>query len=130
MKREDICDMNRLYREICSKIIDRELFLTAGLTVEDIAREVNSNRTYVTRAIRCRCITFPQLVNSIRAAYAIDLIRDGKCRDVSVLDIALMSGFNSVRTMNRYVRKSAGETAHALRLRLFGPVFPQEVLRK
>ena len=39
-------------------------------------------------------------------------------RDTPQADIAEMSGFSHVQTMNRYIKKSAGSTACAMRSRI------------
>jgi AraC-like DNA-binding protein len=41
-------------------------------------------------------------------------------RDASPEDIACMSGFSSADAMNRYIKKSTGLTACAMREQIFG----------
>ena len=99
---------------------EKKLFLQRHLTREDMAREVLTNRTYITRALKGRGLNFSQFVNAYRAQYAIDLMLDGKHADMPPADIAEMSGFSHVSTMNRYIKKSAGLTACAMREQIFG----------
>ena len=53
---------------------EKKLFLQRHLTREDMAREVLTNRTYITRALKGRGLNFSQFVNAYRAQYAIDLM--------------------------------------------------------
>ena len=99
-------------------MLEKQLFLRRDLTREDVAREVLTNRTYITRALRGRGLNFSQFVNSFRAAYAMDLMTVASNRDLHPADIAEMSGFSCLDTMNRYIKKSAGSTACALQNRL------------
>ena len=96
----------------------RQLFLRKGLSRDDLAREVMTNRTYITRALKARGLNFSRFVGAYRAQYAIGLLFDPRYRDARPFDIAELSGFSSVETMNRYVKKSAGSTACAMRIRV------------
>lgn len=99
-------------------MLERRLFLRPDLTRDALAREVLTNRTYITRALKGRGLNFSQFVNSFRADYAIGLMTGKKYRDASPVEIAELSGFSSVDTMNRYIKKSAGSTTCALRERM------------
>ena len=100
---------------------EKKLFLRKDLTRDEMAREVMTNRTYITRALKGRGLNFSQFVNSFRTQYAIELMLDGAHRDTPPADIAELSGFSHLATMNRYIKKSAGSTACAMRERIFGP---------
>lgn len=107
-----------IYRKMQRLMREKRLFLRKGLTRDDLAREVLTNRTYITRALRGRGQNFAQFVNSFRAQYAIELMLSEEYRDTPQADIAEMSGFSHVQTMNRYIKKSAGSTACAMRSRI------------
>ena len=113
-------DANGIYEKMVQLMRDRQLFLRPDLTRDDLAREVMTNRTYVTRTLRMKGLSFPQFVNSFRAAYAIEQMASGRYSDASPEEIAILSGFSSDDTMNRYIKKSAGLTACALKDRMAG----------
>ncbi len=98
----------------------QRLFLRKQLSRDDMAREVLTNRTYITRALKGRGLNFAQFVNSYRAQYAIELLLSERWRDASPEDIACMSGFSSADAMNRYIKKSTGSTGCAFRERVSG----------
>lgn len=109
---------DEIYRKMQRLMRDKRLFLRKHLSRDDMAREVLTNRTYITRALHGRGQNFAQFVNSFRAQYAIELMLSDKYRDMPPADIAEMSGFSHVQTMNRYIKKSAGSTACAMRIRV------------
>ena len=46
---------------------EKKLFLRKDLTRDEMAREVMTNRTYISRALQGRGLNFAQFVNSFRA---------------------------------------------------------------
>ena len=90
----------------------KRLFLRKQLSRDDMAREVLTNRTYITRALKGRGLNFSQFVNAYRAQYAIELMLSDRYKDTPPEDIAEMSG---------YIKKSAGCGACAMREKVFGP---------
>ena len=97
----------------------RLLYLDRNLTLEALARELSTNRTYIYDAISSMGMNYSTYINSYRAQYAIDLLLDSGRQNLSVDDVAEISGFSSPRQMNFYIKKSAGVTARALRKRIF-----------
>ena len=106
-----------LYGALLRLMVQERLFLNKKCSRERLARELMTNRTYVSRAINARGMSFSQFINSFRAEYAISLLARHDLAGVPLDDIAEMSGFSTADQMNRYVKKSAGMTACALRKR-------------
>lgn len=119
MRRKRLDD-DKLYEKMKKLMLSKRLYLRRDLTRDELARELMTNRTYITRALKGRGLNYSQFVNSFRAAHAIDLMARGRYPDAAPEEIALLSGFASVDTMNRYIKKSAGLTACALRERMAG----------
>ena len=109
---------DEIYAKMKQLMTERCLFLRKDLTRDQMAREVMTNRTYITRALKGRGLNFSQFVNAYRAQYALELMLDERYRDAPPADIAEMSGFSHVATMNRYLKKSAGSTACAFKVRV------------
>lgn len=116
-------DSKGIIDEITSRMENEKLFVKQNLSIEDVARAVNTNRTYVWKAVSELGVNFASFVNNFRAQYAISLLLTKKHRFTPLGDIAEMSGFANVRHMNKYLKRSVGETAGALRLRVFGHSF-------
>lgn len=107
-----------LFNRMKACMADTGWYRRDGFRREDLAREVCTNRTYLSEALRLKCLSFNQFVNSYRTQYAIELlVREA---EISVEDVAFRSGFKSARMMNRYIKKSAGLSAHALRCKIIG----------
>lgn len=78
---------------------EKRLYLDPNFTLENLAREVWSNRTYVSKALRLRRgVSFREYVYNFRLRYARRLWRDVDC---GARDLAIRSGFNDVRTFNK-----------------------------
>lgn len=107
-----------LYVRMLRVMARKRLYLNKKCSREGLARELLTNRTYVSRALNARGMNFARFVNSFRAEHAIGLLARFDLADVPLEDIAEMSGFSSVDKMNAYVKKSAGLSACALRKRL------------
>jgi AraC-like DNA-binding protein len=107
-----------LYVRMLRVMARKRLYLNKKCSREGLARELMTNRTYVSRALNARGMNFARFVNSFRAEHAIELLARFDMAAVPLEDIAEMSGFTSVDKMNEYVKKSAGLSACALRKRL------------
>lgn len=112
-----------IYRKMQRVMLEKRLFLRKGLSRDDLAREVLTNRTYITRALSRKGMNFARFVNAFRAQYAIEMMLSDKYRDMPQADIAEMCGFSHVQTMNRYIKKCAGSTACAMRSRVLADDF-------
>ncbi len=78
---------------------EKRLYLLSDLTLKKLAREVGSNRTYMSRAIHLvRGMGFRQYVNLFRLKHARELCSGGS---PSSLEVALKSGFADIRTFNK-----------------------------
>lgn len=109
-----------LYGTMLRVMARKRLYLDKKCSREGLARELMTNRTYVSRALNARGMNFARFVNSFRAEHAIGLLARTDLAAVPLEEIAEMSGFSNVDRMNDYVKKSAGITACALRKRLLG----------
>ena len=57
---------------------EKKLFLNPDLKLSDVARILNSNRTYVYEALKCNdALSFTDYVNRFRIAYSISLLKQG-----------------------------------------------------
>ncbi len=83
---------------------ERRLFLNPNLTLGELAKEIWSNRTYLSNALsKKRGINFKKYVNGYRLNYAMTINFTG---DEDMLDIACMCGFRSLRTFYSAINES------------------------
>lgn len=88
--------LDRLERELRVLVEERELFLNPNLTMTELAVQLKTNRSYLSQVFRNRFhSSFYGYINRLRIRYA------HEHPEATRRDIASMSGFGSVRTMNR-----------------------------
>lgn len=81
---------------------NKDLYLNKELTIWDLCRTVNSNRTYVSNLINQEFqLNFNAFVNKYRVEKAKELLRDKSLGNESLEIIAQKSGFNSLASFNR-----------------------------
>lgn len=91
--------MNKLYDALQSLMSDKKLFLDEKLTLENITRMLNSNKSYVSKTMNIMSgRNFRQYINHHRVMYAMEVMR--KDRRLNFAEVARMSGFNSISTFN------------------------------
>lgn len=91
------------------KWIDDKEFTKGGLTIEDIAQQTASNRTYVSHFVNTHYgMSFREWINYLRLQYAKDIML--KSPDKSVADIALESGYLSTSYFSRIFKETEGLT--------------------
>ena len=80
------------------------IYLQPNLKLEDLARIMNTNRTYIYQAINQQMGTsFNELINRQRVAHAEQLMASQP--DLSVNDVAIQSGFASLSSFYRNLKK-------------------------
>ena len=86
---------------------DEKIFLQSGLTLEEVADHLNSNKTYVSKMVNSTYnISFPELVNTLRIDYAEDYIANH--REARQEDIAKACGFPSASSFNNTFKRITG----------------------
>ena len=92
--------LDRLERELRVLVEEGELFLNPNLTMTELAVQLKTNRSYLSQVFRNRFhSSFYGYINRLRIRYAVRYAREHP--EATRRDIASMSGFGSVRTMNR-----------------------------
>lgn len=110
---DEMC--KKIAKDIETAMQTRELFLDPTLNLSMLAAEVNSQPNYVSQALnQILGRTFFDYVNRWRVGHSQTLI---KLAEAPVLDIALMSGFNSKSSFYTAFRKETGQTPTEYRLR-------------
>lgn len=90
-------------------ISQKRLWLNPDFTLKQLARESGSNRTYISKYIsKEKGCCFREYINTYRTEHAFDLIRAGKQKTMA--DVAMLSGFGSVRSFRSSFIKRYGFT--------------------
>jgi len=81
---------------------EKQIFLNKSLTIWDVCREINSNRTYISNLINEEFkLNFNSFVNKYRVEMAKKMLSDEKFTKYSIDGIAQLCGFNSIASFNR-----------------------------
>lgn len=91
------------------QLLDQEkAYLQPGLTIDGIATQLNTNRTYITRTMKAEFnTTFSAYIGDKRVQYAQELMLS---TDLKQEEISERSGFNSVDAFARTFKRIVGET--------------------
>lgn len=118
---EDIADLLssetsesiNFYQHINQRFIELmdndRMYLTPGLSVDAVAKEIGTNRAYISRLLnRTYNSTFPEFINGKRIKYAKQLLQD---EPEAVLEyIALKSGFSTTSQFTRKFKEMTGQS--------------------
>ena len=106
------CTLDRIEGRVDWLMDHKMLFLKEDLTLEKLAREVGTNRTYLSKMFnRNKRVTFSSYLNRKRLEYA----RSLSCRELPAEDIAQECGFPSVRTYYRTLIEDGQERCKLLK---------------
>jgi len=78
--RERGVSFDELFDKMEKVIVQKQLFLDCGYRITDLAREVGTNRTYITRILKERGLNYVTYLNSFRIQYAMLLMSDPENR--------------------------------------------------
>lgn len=103
-EKEHVNPDRSLTERIVELVEKDKIYLQPDLKLEDLARMMNTNRTYIYQAINLQMgITFNEFINRQRIAHAERLMANNP--DLSVNDVAIQSGFASISSFYRNYKK-------------------------
>jgi AraC-like DNA-binding protein/mannose-6-phosphate isomerase-like protein (cupin superfamily) len=114
LKRCELCDRSERETEwLAEALVYIESNFTSDLSLASMAKAIGYDYEYLSRAFnRAMGVGFKALVNQYRCERAQYLIEN---TEDSLTDIALASGFQSVRTFNRVFKEKMGRLPSELR---------------
>ena len=93
-----------LRNNIIQRVKEERIYLQPNLKIEDLARLMNTNRTYIYQAINQQMgITFHEFINRQRIEYAERLMAENPRMPIN--DVALHSGYTSLSSFYRNLKK-------------------------
>ena len=92
-----------------SEWIEKKGFATGGLNITDVAREIGTNRTYLSSFIASRYgVTFREWINGLRLDYAKELMPSAP--DMPMGEVARRAGYLSLSYFTKTFREAEGVT--------------------
>ncbi len=102
---------SRLFKEIYSLVVENNEFTNPKMSVDLLARELNSNSKYISQAIRNKTgMNFNTFINTYRIEKAKELLREEQSEMSSIETIAEKCGFNNNTTFYQTFKKNTGLT--------------------
>jgi len=99
----------QLFDRLNLLLTEQKIYQNASLTLNQIAQNMNVNRTYLSQAVnRCAGNNFSTYINEFRIKEAVRLMSNPKWKNISIEGIALDSGFNDRSTFYRVFKKTTG----------------------
>jgi len=110
-----------LYTKLISWLENEKRFTQSDLTLESVARELSSNREYLSKAINDQNIRFTDLINKYRVQEAIRILTDSGTKNTQykLSYIAFKVGFNSNSSFIDAFKKQTGLNPAEFRKNLY-----------
>ena len=103
--------MEMKYLQFLEQFKTQQLFLKPQLTIETLAKQYDTNRTYLSQLIhKYSNLNFNQFLNKYRIEYARNMLSSPQYNHLSIEGIAQSSGFNSKTTFNNAFKYFIGIT--------------------
>jgi AraC-like DNA-binding protein len=100
-----------IVKKLDEVINSQKLFLNPQLTLSDLAEAIDESTNTVSQALNENLgKNYYEYINSFRLDNFIELFKDPRYNQFTMLAVAYESGFNSKSTFNAYFKKSMGKT--------------------
>jgi len=97
--------------QLARLMITKQLYRNQNLTIEDVSRELATNRTYVSKEIKqSHKSGFRGYLNRLRLEKAKELIHNARLNDINLIAISEQVGFRNYGTFNTAFKKEYGIT--------------------
>jgi AraC-like DNA-binding protein len=102
--------------ELEKLLFDKKIYEQSNLTIERLAKKLNTNRTYLSEAINAHYKTnYSSLINSVRITVARKYLASSEYDHYSIEGIAKMVGYTSISSFNTSFKKITGLTPSAFK---------------
>lgn len=101
---------NNLKERINELLEQRKVFLDPELKLDSFAKMLDTPKNTISKFFSMKGENFRKVINQYRVAYFIDLVDKGQHNEMSLLGLALESGFNSKASFNRIFKEQKGST--------------------
>ncbi|WP_353779837.1 helix-turn-helix domain-containing protein [Winogradskyella sp. 3972H.M.0a.05] len=107
-----------LFSKINETVTNEHLYLNPQITINDIAKTLNSNNRYISKAVNVGFgDSFTNYINSLRLQLFKEKLLETSNAHLSIDAISLECGFNSKSAFNRFFKKVEGITPSEFRMK-------------
>ncbi|CAG5077343.1 helix-turn-helix domain-containing protein [Parvicella tangerina] len=115
-QRETTDQYTELVANLNQLLVDEKIIHDSKLSIELLARKLQTNRTYLSEAINSHYnVSFSKLINELRVESAKEMLINPDFDHLSIEGIANTVGFASISSFNSNFKKSTGLTPSYLR---------------
>jgi len=102
---------NSIITKLARLMMSKQLYMNQNLTINDISRELATNRTYVSKEIkRSHKSGFRGYLNRLRLEKAKELIHSADSNNITLIAVSEKVGFRNYGTFNTAFKKEYGIT--------------------
>lgn len=121
MKENRTLILQNLAERFQNEVIDGRLYLTARLSLDDMASRLGESRYNISHAVNeCLGKSFCRFVNELRIAEAVRLMRQSGADGLKIHQIAQLAGFSDRKSFMRICKEITGVCPSKLKARLKG----------
>ncbi len=103
---------------------ENKLFLKTDISLADLATEIGTNRTYLSKIINEEFdLNFNKFINTYRIEYSKEYLNSNS--EINLTDLAEICGFNSYSTFNRFFKNTYGVSPSEYQNKIFGEVLDE-----
>lgn len=111
IRRSSNIDYSKLLEQLTVKIEEKKIFTESNLTLENLAKQLYTNRTYLSEAINSHYQkSFSQWLNELRVLESKKMLSSSEYDQYSIEGIARNVGFSSTSAFNSNFKKITGLT--------------------
>ncbi|MCY1663498.1 helix-turn-helix domain-containing protein [Chryseobacterium sp. SL1] len=103
-------NLDILFDEILKSLELTQSYRNTNYSIVDLAKDVNSNRTYVSNALSKSNTNFYDLINEFRIKYVLENMRQNVHKRYSIKYLYQKAGFNHQTTFNKAFKKETGSS--------------------
>lgn len=108
--------LNLYYNRLVQYLEDQKPYLINKLNIDHLSKKLKISKHNLSEVINVKMNTsFFELINSYRVKEFINNLENPKYKNKTLLELAIMSGFNSKSSFNRAVKEITGLTPSELR---------------
>lgn len=106
--------LDRIISDLTHLINNENVYLEPDLTLATLSEKLNTNRTYLTKAIQKEYnLSYLDFINGYRIKEAIKILASEESKNLSIDGIAGMAGFNNRVTFAKIFKQSTGMSPSA-----------------
>lgn len=103
-------NFSKIFDKVNEIMVNEELFRSSTLTINQLARKVGTNRTYLSKCFHLHNTNYVDYINEYRLKYSKSLMEKMGGEIKSITEVSELSGFPNPRSFSSCFTKRFGKT--------------------